>query len=119
MENFYSDVMSLKYCKKCEDDIERMRLGYNPQYGDCKHWECKALDIFNFSIITILSLILFIPLLIFLLGIIIYEVVVGNNYAVQKQNNEKELYDRLERTKFRKSGVDSHTMARSKSRSKK
>ena len=119
MENSFSDIMCLKYCEECKSDNERIELGYNPQYGDCKHWQCKILDISGFCLFTILALILIIPLIIFLLAVTAYDIMVGNRYAVQKQNNEEKLHDRLERTKLRKSGVESHTMARSKSRSKK
>jgi hypothetical protein len=119
MENFYSDVMSLKYCEECKSDDERMRLGYNPQYGDCKHWQCKVLDIFNFSIFTILALVLIIPIMIFILFCMIYKTIWGNRYAVQEQRNEKEVHGGLERKKLRKSSMVKYSMARKQSRQKK
>jgi competence protein ComGC len=119
MENFYSDIMCLEYCEICKEEFHRMELGYNPQYDDCDRWQCKALDIFNFGIFTVLALVLIIPLIVFLLIVIIYDIVVGNRYAVQEQGNEKEVHGRLERKKLRKSSMVKYSMARKQPRPKK
>lgn len=118
-ENFYSDVMSLKYCKICEEDFDRMRLGYNPHNEDCGRWQCHLLDCLNFLGIFIIGIIILIPLLIVLLFFAIYNAIEGKNYAVQEQRNEEVIHDRLERKKQRKPSMVSHSMARSKSRQKK
>jgi len=112
-------AFSLEYCELCKEDFDRMRMGYNPHNEDCGRWQCHLLDALNFLGILIIGIILLIPLLIVLLFFAIYNAIEGNNYAVQKQRDEKEIHDGLERKKPRKSRMVAHPVARRKSRSKK
>jgi len=119
MENFNSDIMGLKYCEECNEDNYRIEMGYSPKYGDCNHWQCKILDLFNFLAIFIVAIIFIIPVTIILIGGLILSFSRSGRYAVQEQGNEKNIHVRLERKKPRKSSMDEHSMERSKSRQKK
>jgi hypothetical protein len=110
---------SLGYCDKCKEDMHRMDMGYNPINGNCGRWQCYFLDIIKIPVFLILGILLIIPLLIFMICICIHDLVVGNKYAIQEQSDEKVVYEGLGRKKSRKSRMVSHTVARSKSRSKK
>jgi len=111
--------MSFEYCALCKEDMERMRLGYNPHNEDCGRWQCHLLDCLNFLGIFIIGMIVLIPVLIVMLFFAIFNVIEGKNYAVQEQRNEEIIHDRLERKKPRKSSMVSHSMAGIKSRQKK
>ena len=108
----------IKYCKECEDDIDRMNAGYNPQGTSCTRWQCSLLQTIEFIWIGIVSLIFLIPMLILIIIIVILNYF-GEYDAIQKQTNEKEIHAGLGRKKSRKSRMGQHSLARRKSRSKK
>jgi len=60
--------MQIGYCENCKEDIERMRLGYNPHNESCNNLQCLLLDIAN----GILIIVFLIPIMIIVIPIAIY-----------------------------------------------
>jgi len=112
-------VLGLNYCEKCEEDIERVHLGYPPHNEPCKRWQCNLLDILN-DIVTIL---ICIPLLFVAIPIAIIFYFVdewgGNNYAFQEQKNAERIPTSVGRKKSRKSGLGRVPLAPRKSKTQK
>lgn len=64
----------LEYCKNCKDDNERIELGYHPQNGPCKRWQCRIHDLLD----TLFFLFIFAPIMIIVLPILIIIMLIVN-----------------------------------------